>query len=140
MKKRVWHYTKGYNIEAIRQSGTLQLTKAGLPRTDEHERLAVWFSQDQLWDRSVGSMDAVHKMFGGLYRIGVDPTRITLIDFATYLATSGISATTARVLERAGREMGADPSEWLCSYEPIRAADWVAVESYHGRRWVEAEK
>jgi hypothetical protein len=149
-KRLVWHYTTGYYLERIIKTQTLLPTEKGI---EPGERPALWFSKEQHWEptaqkrwpnpdgtyRLLGML-GTYQHVGGLGRIGVDPDRVELCDFATFVATSGIPQEAVRKMRRVGREQRANPRNWLVSFAPVRSESWAAVQVYSGTRWVEIDR
>ena len=52
-----------------------------------------------------------------------------------YLRLSGVSAATARGLERAAKGWGANARHWRVSFDPVPLAKWLAVEQWSGAAW-----
>ncbi len=147
MAKLAWHYTTcaQEHLGAILQSGKLAPMGAYV---ESGERAALWFSMNQVWEATaskavrapngkeyeLSTMDEVHKVMG-VVRIGVDPAKVKLCGFDSFVRRSGISRSGAKNLRAAGREAGASPYDWRASFEPIPAAQWTAIEVWDGERW-----
>jgi hypothetical protein len=145
-KLLAWHYTVCVEkLEMILQSDKL------MPKGDHlepGERDALWFSMNQFWERTATkevtlpdgsirplcSMREVHEVLG-IVRFGVDPTKVRLVGFDSFVRGSGISKAGASNLRIAGREVGANPYEWRVSFEPIPVELWAAIEVWTGDRW-----
>src|SRR6267378_7871120 len=119
-KALAWHYTTcAGHLEAILQSDKLIPTGVEI---EPGERPALWFSMNQIWEptaakevqapdgsiRHLNSMYEVHQV-AGIVRIGVDPAKVRVVGFDSFVRKSGISKTAAANLRTAGREAGANP-------------------------------
>jgi hypothetical protein len=74
--------------------------------------------------------------YDGLGRIGIDPERVKLIDFETYVRLACMPARMVQVMKKYGRRTGADPGNWLASLSPVFVADWERAEIFTGSRWI----
>lgn len=122
LKPLAWHYTTCVHLAAILQSGKLIPTGVGI---ESDERPALWFSMNQSWEPTANkavhtpdgsvhqlkTMREVHEVMG-VVRIGVDPAKLKLIGFDSFVRRSGISRTEASNLKAAGRKIGANPYDW----------------------------
>jgi hypothetical protein len=140
MNPMLWHYTYGIAFRKIIADGKLKTTSLGV---DPGERPALWFSSNQLWERTahkggcVGMADT-HRQYGGLYRFGVDPANAPH-GWEAHVSGSGVTGRTAARLAAAGESVGANPAEWFVSYDPVGRDKWVQVERWTGAAWVRAD-
>lgn len=142
-QRSAWHYTTERNFRKIAESGVL-LPAAGM---EAHEEPVVWFSLNREWEQTACkgiktpegqqslTKDQTKALCGGLVRFGY-PKRL-LVPWPEGAAKARISNDTRTALEKAGRMMGANPSEWLGHLGPMsirlftieieRDGNWVRV-------------
>ena len=145
MDKGIWHYTVQAHLEKIIASGKINVTDKLI---DKKEKPAVWLSSNELWEHTATKMgkdskgnvrqltkDECHELFV-LARVQVSPF-IELYHWKAFRRKGGISIATANELEKVGRERGANPDEWCCSFKPLDTRQWLAVELWDGEEWVE---
>jgi hypothetical protein len=138
----LWHYTVVEYLPAIPASGEIRLaTRLVSPGV----KPAVWCSTNAVWEETANKMlgtprgvtmldrAGTHEHFG-LARISVrsDAAPHT---WADYQRLSGEDRADCRRLERVARKVGAWPAQWRCSFAPILAEDWLAIEAWDGSAW-----
>lgn len=119
--------------ESIREHG-LKLAQSGVPIT---EKAAVWFSTNPVYEATACKYGTT--TLQGMLNFGLNPIRyvvdMALTNWAEHKKTSGIVPVITWGLEQAAKQVGSNPKEWYCSYEPVRK--WLAVEAYQNGKWVE---
>jgi hypothetical protein len=76
--------------------------------------------------------------FGGLWRIGVDESTAPH-GWNRLVFLSRMHPATARGLEDAAKEEGADPSEWFGTFHPATSDKWTAVQRRVNGVWRDAD-
>jgi hypothetical protein len=110
------------------------------------ERPVVWFSRRPTWEptatkgvidggvRRTATIAEMVERGGDLARIGVEPAG--LFSWTYHVNKGGLSKKDARALERAAREVGAAPGDWLVHYGAVSRDRWKSVErSTDGTTW-----
>jgi hypothetical protein len=131
----IFYYTTGQYLQEILRTSVIA-TKA-----IAKEKPCVWFSSNQEWEpsanllvgdgrgNSVKSSKAVtYEVGGGLARIGVDKTTAPH-DWKQFVKLSGAEPKTVAALRSMAYEIGARPSEWFVSFEPVPKAKWLCVQT-----------
>jgi len=106
----------------------------------------VWFSTNQVYERTAikgveipgcPPRDATwEEMLSlGLVRIGVRPETAPY-NWGALQVKSRMSNRLALGLVRVAKEVGAKPSEWRGTFEPVPRELWVAVERYENGIWI----
>jgi hypothetical protein len=159
MGSLVWHYTNGGAIDAIIESGIVDLARAGI---GAHERPAAWFSTNPAWEASanrgnvflkkrdyqpgavsVKTEDIEEKPFDpdkmdremGRFRIGV-LAEAARHGWESFKKLSGIDKDVAMALERMAAEGKGNPVEWRVSFHPVERLQWRTVEKMVSGVWV----
>jgi hypothetical protein len=140
----VWHCTTGRNFIEIVADGAIKPAKLLIGPS---ERPVVWFSRNPLWEptanklwlASDGSlvpldMEQTYRLCGGLVRIGVTED-VAPYNFRQLQKVARISSKMAARLRDAGIKVGANPSDWYASLEPVPREKWSAVEVWNGSHW-----
>jgi hypothetical protein len=139
----IWHYTKAHRMESILHDGVIKVgrlrPKKGPP--------AVSFSTNQYWERTASggvedpakfggkrflSLEETAEIFGGVWRLGVDPS-VAPYDCAAMRARMEPYA--ARYLEQLACQNYAQPREWRGTYDPVPSNLWARVELWRGGQW-----
>jgi hypothetical protein len=144
---RRWHYTVEVYLPDIIASGVILPATA---RISAGERPAVWTSTNPVWEETANkgyferttatvhpATKATTLRFGGLARIEVRPEAAPY-DWIAFRAISRIQPSTAAMLAKVGFARGVSPYDWFVSFDPIDAADWLAVEVWRDGQWVPA--
>lgn len=141
----VWHYTTGRCLSAILDAGEIRPATLGVPA---HERPIVWFSTNQQFEmtarkgiirhgqRLTATIREMHDLDGGLFRLGVDPAR--LLSFAELKQAAHMDAQTIAGLRRAARAVGADPRQWMGTFDPIPVTECVIEKGSPQLIWTAA--
>ncbi len=143
----VWHYTVGeFQNRGILSSGVINTSSAFI---EKGERPAVWFTQDQTWERTASlgpywEMDGpVESILARIVADGLPILRIGVLDttvpirWIDFQKVSGISPLMARQLEKTAHQRGSNPWLWRCSFEPVPSEKWISVQTYSGDDWIE---
>ncbi len=139
-----WHYTTGHRAIDIVKDGFINPATCNVA---PHEIPVVWFSLHQVWeptarkgliDKTTGKkvIATVRQMdtyCGGLYRFGVEINR--LVRWCDLSRLAGIRTATAEKLARAGRKLGATPSDWFGTVEKIALDGDVRIERRTDGAW-----
>lgn len=138
-----WHYTTGVRFAEIDYKGEINPTTGGIGRGG---RPVVWFSLNETFEPTARTMfenpdgtvmtlsvTQTEKHGRGLFRVGVRPE--LLKDLDQWIADSRVPEDTADILKKVGHAHGADPQEWMVSFEPVARTDWVAVEVRYKGEW-----
>ena len=143
----IWHYTKGIHMESLMKEGVIRLATGNC---EPNERSAVWFSSNQIWEKTVFGIyqggrsprivgrDELCGLVGGLYRIGV--TRdVAPHNWDDFKRLSGVSAKMAYHMKRVAYTLGARISEWFVTFEPVTRDKWVTIQKWNGKSWNESQ-
>lgn len=133
---KLYHYTKGYHIEEIIETGVIRPATLGVP---EGERLVVWFSSNPVWENTVSATsgkEILEKMGGGLYRIVVDTIQVPVKSWSELRFLAHMNPNHADRLEEIGKLCGADPSEWFGTFHPVPREKWEKVEYLKEEKWM----
>lgn len=145
----LWHYTiwTGH-AELILESGVIRPATELL---EEEEKPAVWFSHNEVWERSAAktplrnfggklkypSQETEHRDGGGLWRFGVDDETAPH-GWGSFLKLSGATNRTRQRIEDAARDARSNVHRLRCTFDEVPRAKWVTVEKWDGQRWVAA--
>jgi hypothetical protein len=130
--KLLWHYTVDHNVGGIFRCGYVDVARILVVPP---EKPVAWFSADQYWERTVvkafpnGSMQGMLRAGISLYRIGVLPEAAPL-NWTAIRKLSGMTASTAKLLLRNAKELGANPWHWYGSFSPVLESQWQVVETF----------
>lgn len=138
-----WHYTTGARFAEIDHKGEIKPTTGGIGKGG---RPVAWFSLNETFEPTARtmlenpdgtvmtlSMTETEKYGRGLFRVGVDPE--LLKDLDEWIADSRVPQDTAEILKKIGHAHGADPQEWMVSFESVSRTDWAAVEVRYKGEW-----
>jgi hypothetical protein len=132
-------------LQSILADEEIRLATTGVP---EGERPVVWLSKRSSWeptatkgflDRATGirrnaTIEEMVRLAGGFARIAVDSSGLST--WIEHRRIGRIRPEMARCLVITARRVGANPADWLVSYEPILWDRWISVEtSIDGREW-----
>jgi len=139
-----WHYTTNQGLTGILRD---QVIRPATAAVDRRERPIVWFSTNQDWEKTVtkalkysdGRLVALKTppqfvRFGvrvRVFRIGVLPQSAPL-HWCQLKAMAGIKPKVIKGLVRSAIELGADPSEWRGTFEPVPATEWISLQEWNG--------
>ena len=137
----VWHYTTGSRESAISDSGCLLAAVDGVR---DHESPITWFSARQEFEPTARTMMVrtegrppvrlsrfeTAKFGSGLVRYGLP--RASAIPWLKLCGVARIRLADQKRLERAGRNLGADPLEWFGVLGPVSLEAIVAIEYSDG--------
>lgn len=130
----VYHYTTGMKLRSIINSGCIKPSTAHVP---PHEKPVAWFSTSPTWEPTATKCPVPGKpgqlmtaeAQSGLVRITVPsnaaPHRIQQLP---KIAGTSLQAFTGLLL--AGLDLGADPSTWRFTPEPVPTALFREVEFF----------
>ena len=139
----IWHYTSGEHFKKIVQEKRLKVSES-----DRRMGIkpAIWFSKNEFWEPTASksilkkgrivqlSMKEQHELLG-LVRIGVEfPNE--LISWAKFKYVGKINSHLHYLMELAGIQQGANPSDWYCAFRNVPSCEWVKVEKYDGNKWM----
>ena len=133
----LYHYTVMEHFKKIVESEKI---KRATKHLGPKEKPAVHLSSNPEWEMTVkktplGLSDAVglrnHSHLIPV-RIKIEAEACNIIPWRVFKKRSGISAKMARFLEKRGKEMGADPKQWYCSFEDIPLGVCLSVEFWDG--------
>lgn len=134
----VFHYTTGQALAGIVADGEIGVSEppAGVRAP------VVWLSTRDDWEPSAGAMTEGAEPLTreqradrgrGLFRIAVDPGQ-PLLTAEQWVQWAEVPADVAEVLEGRGRDLGAEPSQWLCCPTAVDRAHWQGIELWHPER------
>lgn len=142
--KTFYHYTTMQHLTMILQTKMLKPTDVGIMA---NERPGLWLSTNSIYEKTAlktgvsilngferMTFDMQHEYFGHA-RIKVK-SLASIITWAKFKNTSGIPAEVANQLELSGRNCGANPEEWYCSYKQISIKDFLLIEEWTGKEWL----
>jgi hypothetical protein len=147
--KRYWHYTTFENMDSIIKSGVIIRATTYVPK---FVKPVVWFSTNPEWEGTVykkivnvnegWEKDLLTKqdfLSCGIppTRIEVDPKAAGLKSWNNYKRNSGDSKQFIVGLERAARELNANPKEWYISYQDVSIDCFLNIEVWNGEQWVD---
>ena len=111
------------------------------------ERPIVWFSRNQVWERTVTKTMKfsdgrwIELDFKGMVKHGVFPVRIGVLpetapyDWLALRTISHMKPEMADGLVRVAEEVRADPRDWRGTFNPVAIAAWVELEVYRNDAW-----
>jgi hypothetical protein len=143
----VWHYTIGNQLLKIVANGCLSPTSVTGPA---QKRPILYFSRNQIWEPSANrllkqpdgqfrqlTMDETGQLGRGLLRFGLEPKRLhgwPEIAHKAKMHKSGI-----RLLEKEAPTIGAKPSEWCGTTQPVPLTKITRIEVMDSKQgWVTA--
>lgn len=130
---RLFHYTYSHKLEAIKRSGGLEASNAGarvldngveVDRKGSTEKRVLWFSTNRSFEQTAvkktmqnGSLVRgnflEHARTIGLVRFELkNSTYHEVLHWKDLASKAGITYSQRQKMEKAGREQGANPSEW----------------------------
>lgn len=140
-----YHYTVGLRWPLIERAGFIERATVGLlPK----ERGLVWCSTHPDWEETANkgallpggeyrrlTRAETHHAGQGLFRIAVRDAAAPL-SWATYKAMKRTTPSWVVLgLERAAKEVGADPAHWWVSVDRIYRRDWLFTDFYYAGAW-----
>ena len=138
----VYHYTTGLKLRSIINTGHISPAAA---HVEPHEKPVAWFTTSPDWEPTAtkcpipGKAGQIMTDYAqhGLVRISVPETCAPYI-FPQLSLIAGTSPTTCIGLLLAGLELGADPSTWRFTPDPVPTALFREVEFYDfaNDRWL----
>jgi hypothetical protein len=138
----IYHYTTGLILRSIINSGVIKPSTAHVPLT---EKPVAWFSTSPEWEPTATKCSVAGKpgkvltakAQTGLVRITV-PASCAPYVFPQLPLIAGTSPTTCIGLLLSGLDLGADPSTWRFTPEPVPTALFREVEFYDfaNDRWL----
>lgn len=146
MTKLVWHYTIADHARMILAERTIRPSTLFLP---PGEKPVVWFSARQHWEPTCNkalsgpggqriplSMQETLRHGGGGWRFGMSASE--LIPWRELKRAANIAPATARGLERAARNVGADPDFWYGHIGPVSVYRCVIAALDEDGTWLES--
>ncbi|MBE2254345.1 MAG: hypothetical protein IAE78_32760 [Myxococcus sp.] len=142
--KRLWHYTTGEKFEAISREGTIKPAVENVPTG---EKPAVWFSFNQVWERTASkgivvagvrrtaTMEEMNTLGGGLVRIAV-ALETAPHTWVRFRHLSGINPSHAKALALVAKSDGANPNDWRATFDAVPSALWTTIEKFDRGTWV----
>ena len=120
MNDVLWHYAPWEYLGEIITSGCLKVSNAGASR----ERPLLWFSTNQHWEptatKFLRTAEGLVKLtfdeqaaYYGCIRFGLMDPDTRLLHWRDACRAAGTPRQLRRKLERAGTELGANPSHWF---------------------------
>jgi hypothetical protein len=130
----LFHYTTGQKLDFIVRSGAILPTTAKVP---PHEKPVAWFSTSDQWEPTASKFPAPGKLGqlmtasaqGGLARITV-PASAAPHRIHDLPRLAGTTPQDWLGLLLAGLELGADPSTWRFTLEPVTVALFREIEFF----------
>lgn len=147
MKPLAWHYTTGEKFILIVEDRVIRPASTGVKPP---ELPIVWFSLDQNFERTArkgllteagqfrtASIQETQELGGGLVRFGLDAEILIPWRGGALRKASRMRYPTAKKLEAAGIQQGAQPFEWMGSLDPV-PIDICVVEVLNDNAvWIE---
>jgi hypothetical protein len=134
LQKLIWHYTADRNFQSIIKDGFIRPATTYIA---PGEKPVVWFSREQFWEPTTflnwGMTGAIRRGFR-LLRIGMN-TADAPHRWSELRELSGMSPEIAGALARSAREVGANPSRWYGTFEPVPIHKWKAIEYFNLESW-----
>nr|WP_314570308.1 hypothetical protein [uncultured Pseudomonas sp.] len=142
----VHHYTtENHHLPLILSSGLLLPSNAGA----EHEEPLLWFSRNQVWEKTATKMVSVGGGIRSLtfneqlakwgcvrFSLPADDSRI--MNWADACKHAGITRTVRRQLEAVGKKRGGSPSDWCAVAVSIPLSDSsLTRQRFDGKHWTE---
>jgi hypothetical protein len=134
MRKPIWHYTTYLHAVQICDDGRIK------PTRQDGGQDAVWFSDAPLWEPTAskaaldqtgkyrtGDCQDTFRSGCGFVRLRISPN-VKLLSWREYKRLTDMPSTIANEFERDGRELGADPINWFCSFDPVARDNWLSIE------------
>jgi hypothetical protein len=130
----IFHYTTGLKLRSIINSGHIKPSTAHVPIS---EKPVAWFSTNPTWEPTATKAPIpgkpgqliTAKAQNGLVRITA-PGRCAPYIFPQLPLIAGTSPATCIGLLLAGLDLGADPSTWRFTPDPVPTALFCEVEFY----------
>lgn len=143
METKYFHYTTEQNLKAIIESGKIKLATAFV---DIREKPCAWVSTNLYWEHTATKAQLINGCIktltfeeqlkiAGCARIEVKP--IGLYKWEILIHKIRMPKLIASILEESGIEIGAHPSEWFGSLNPIDSSRWIKAEVYRNGEWIE---
>jgi hypothetical protein len=148
----VYHYTYGEHLKHIFADKLLKPTALGV---EALEKPAVWFSSNSTFENTAKKkLIAVNRETGEQHlqkllnhvdmlkyrilpvRFVVKASALTLYNFKSFAAISGISVQGALRMRQQGLAMGGNPNEWFCTFKPVTHDKWLDVQAFNGIEWI----
>lgn len=137
-----FHYAPLNYLQRIVESGCLLPSNAG---GADDETPLLWFSKNQTWEptatKSLMTPSGVKRLtfkeqreLFGCIRFGLPRNDKRLIDWKRACKVASIGKKERLSLESAGRDQGANPSDWFATVEPIQLTELrfqVLTDSWH---------
>jgi hypothetical protein len=131
----VFHYTKGFHLTSIGESGVLRPSMGMGVRA----RPVLWLSTNSEWERTVDcgawwdgqDEDACP---GGYVRISVK-REAAPYRWSDYKRLGGEDPVFLKALANTAREVGANVREWRVSFDPVPRDLWLGVQLWLGGNW-----
>lgn len=141
LPSNLWHYSKIAHLQSIFDSGEIRLATAGVPAC---ERPALWLSSDPRIERTAYPKATLQELERSAYQpirfclnpVALENGEVTLVSWKKHRQKGGVIPATARALENAGRDLGANCMNWWCSYAPISVEHFSRVEMMIGGEWM----
>ena len=144
----LYHYTHITTaIDKINKDAVLKVQK-----TDQDNGLkpALWFSGNNKYETSAfkgfinqetGKFNQFNSFEEQLIAIGwvryiADSDKIRFLSWKDYVHVSGLDLSDIKKMEKTNKDLGADTSEWFCSFEDIHFDKLLKAEVYTDS-WVE---
>lgn len=136
--RRIFHYTVGWN-----RISSILLTKSILLESQVYigQKTAAWFSSAPQWENTVKKGHCLglkqHAETYGAFRIEMKRSALRLYDWKSFIRTSGESLSVLHGMTVAGRQFGANPSDWYYSYEdvPVTKETVIGIGYFHDGKW-----
>lgn len=138
----IYHFTTGQKLRSIINSGHIKPSTAHI---EPHEKPVAWFSTSPEWEPTATKVPIpgkagqliTAKAQNGLVRISVQGT-CAPYSFQQLPLIAGTSPRTCIGLLLAGLDLGADPSTWRFTPEPVPTALFREVEffDFAHNRWL----
>jgi hypothetical protein len=141
----IWHYTSMEHAKSILKDKMLRISSI---EKKWGWKPALWFSRATRWEPTATKMfrfketnelrlltEEEQLELIGMARFGIEFTE-QLISWNEYKNNSGIPAREHRAMAKVGKEKGAHPNNWYCSFEDIPLNKCVAIEQFDGKEWI----
>lgn len=140
-----WHYTTGQKFERIKQTGILLPADIGV---EPPEQPILWFSTHPRYEPSAMkplgdskgnvirmlTLDELHEMGGGLYRLGYPINRLKCGENLRKAAK--MSSIWWRRLHKGAANLKADPADWWGQVGPMSLSEVTVETMDSNKRWI----
>lgn len=137
---RYWHYTGLTALEGILRIGGIQIC------TFDNENVC-WASADPVWDNAATASLALADLWGAaadLFQPGrelpaarIEVAADVLYEWSSYLWAAGMAIDELLFMQDRAEAIGSNSDLWAVCPRAVPWYNWLAIEAWHGGRWVD---